>query len=81
MTENKSIKPCPFCGAKPLFKRTSFGSSQNDFRTTYYLECPDCHIYFSGESIFEVVDGDPVIKKNGYQECIDKWNRRENNHV
>ena len=38
--------------------------------------CKDCKIKFLRESKFSLINGHPVFSNNGYDECIDAWNRR-----
>lgn len=72
-----NLKPCPFCGSKPVINQLSFGTKPNGiFTAGYEITCPNCRIYFAGQSEFSVSDGMPVVKKDSYSECINKWNQR-----
>ena len=71
------LKPCPFCGSKPDFKEMSRACIAGDLYVRYAVECPNCHIYFGGESRITVnVSGKPVLEHDAFAECIEKWNRR-----
>lgn len=77
MQEN-NIKPCPFCGSKPVVNETSTTHLPDRYLVGYQIECPKCHVYFGSCTEIRVEKGSPIVDKNGYQECIDMWNRRVN---
>lgn len=73
------LKPCPFCGAKVSIRQCCSGHKGNgEFTATYEIKCPDCRIEFRFESIFTLENGMPVFKQNGYEKCVESWNRRVN---
>lgn len=74
--KNTELKPCPFCGSIPVINETSTHNYPNYYSVGYNISCPGCHIYFGSTTEIEVVNGLPIVNKNGYQECIDQWNRR-----
>lgn len=74
--EENNLKPCPFCGSKPIINRTNTIHTPAGYSVGYKVECLECHIYFGSCTDIHVEKGLPVIDRNGYQECIDMWNRR-----
>ena len=75
----EKLKPCPFCGGKATIREFACGSTGNgEFSASYEVGCKDCKIKFLRESKFSLIDGHPVFSENGYDECIDAWNRRAN---
>ena len=71
------LKPCPFCGGEATIREFACGSAGNGwFSASYEVGCKDCKIKFLRESKFSLINGHPVFSKNGYDECIDAWNRR-----
>lgn len=71
------LKPCPFCGGGATIRRVSHGYSPGGgFNAKYEIGCNECDIKFTRESKFILIYGKPKIEKDGYQECIDDWNRR-----
>lgn len=72
------LKPCPFCGEKAYIKRINYGhNSCGRFVETYAIGCTSCKIRFTKDSEFTMEYGaHPVIRKNGYEECVNAWNRR-----
>ena len=76
---NDKLKPCPFCGGEATIREFACGSTGNgEFSASYEVGCNDCKIKFLRESKFSLINGHPVFSKNGYDECIDAWNRRTN---
>lgn len=70
------LKPCPFCGQKPEIITISIGSNISEYLATFAIRCPDCKIGFKYDSKFGLRNGKPVIIKDGYQNCVNDWNRR-----
>ena len=56
-------------GITRIFKRQCFSAE-------YEIGCSECNIKLTRESKFILIYGKPKIEKDGYQECIDDWNRR-----
>lgn len=76
---NDKLKPCPFCGGEATIREFACGSTGNgEFSASYEVGCKDCKIKFLRESKFSLINGHPVFSKNGYDECINAWNRRAN---
>ena len=76
---NDKLKPCPFCGGEATIREFACGSTGNGgFSASYEVGCKDCKIKFLRESKFSLINGHPVFSKNGYEECINAWNRRAN---
>lgn len=75
------FKPCPFCGAQPKVTVKSCGYTSGYFYEEYDIKCVDCRIGFSGKSCFVTKNGLPVVSIDGYQECLDRWNRRANDRI
>jgi Lar family restriction alleviation protein len=76
------LKSCPFCGGFPEIRRVFMGAAKKKegFRLNYTIKCSDCGIFFTEDSIIVLgEDGQPILEKDGYKECIDKWNRRASN--
>lgn len=74
------LKPCPFCGEKPEIWQSSTGhNNYGQYTAQYTIKCYKCGISITRESQFALRDGAVVFKANGYVECINVWNRRENN--
>lgn len=73
------LKPCPFCGAKANIREYGCGHNcAGEFTASYEVKCPDCQIKFQFDSRFSLVNGQPVFKQNGYEKCVEAWNRRAN---
>lgn len=71
------LKPCPFCGAEAMMREFSCGHGGNgEFSAMYEVGCNECKIKFVRESKFRLINGHPVFSVNGYDECIEAWNRR-----
>ena len=72
------LKPCPFCGRSATINKISGGyCGSGTYSACYEISCSDCKIKFVRESKFELIEGKPRIIKDGYQECLDAWNRRQ----
>lgn len=73
MSETK-LKPCPFCGAKPLLcVRTIRGLTQDMIKV--YVRCQDCDIEKSATVSSGIVFEKVIAAK---ERVVEAWNRREN---
>lgn len=73
----EKLKPCPFCGGEAYIKRVNYGhNGLGKFTETYEAGCKVCRLRYTRESIFATKDGQPVIYKNGYEDCVKAWNMR-----
>lgn len=71
------LKPCPFCGSNASMRQYASGHKGNgEFSAQYEVGCGKCKVYFRFESIFSLESGQPKFKQNGYDMCIEAWNRR-----
>lgn len=76
MTE---LKPCPFCGGKAEIREFANGHNGNgEFVAKYEVGCKKCNIKFLFESRFVLKNGQPEFIQNGYDKCVEAWNRRAN---
>ena len=74
------LKPCPFCGGEATVREYAHGhAGSGEFTASYEVKCPDCQIRFQFDSHFSLVNGQPVFKQNGYEKCVEAWNRRVSN--
>ena len=72
------LKPRPFCGGKAEMREYANGhKGSGEFTASYEVKCPKCKIYFHYDSVFTLKKGQPVFEQNGYEKCIEAWNRRE----
>ncbi len=82
MTE---LKPCPFCGEKAYIKEYANGhknkGNTREFVANYEVGCKSCGIHFNYESRFVLENGQPKFSQNGYDKCVEVWNRRVNEDV
>lgn len=71
---------CPFCGKKPEMSQREDGCNDLGQYIAYHtISCNRCGIYITKISRFFLVEGSVVFKVNGYEECIEVWNRRADN--
>lgn len=78
MTDN--LKPCPFCGGEAAFREYGNGhKGTGEFTACYEIGCAKCKIYFRFDSVFRLKNGQPIFETNGYDKCIEAWNRRVDN--
>jgi hypothetical protein len=71
------LKACPFCGGKAGIREFANGHrGSGDFTANYEVGCEKCKIYFRYESVFRLVKGQPKFEMNGYDKCVEAWNRR-----
>ena len=71
------LKPCPFCGGKANIREFAHGhSGAGEFTASYEVGCPKCKIVFRYDSRFVLENGIPKFKENGYEKCVEAWNRR-----
>lgn len=81
MIDEKKLKECPFCGGKAEIKEFSNGHKGNgEFTANYKVGCQKCNIYFQFQSMFVLDKGQPKFIQNGYEKCIETWNRRADNN-
>jgi Lar family restriction alleviation protein len=65
------LKPCPFCGAKPIIHHHHDpGFKKGEGEDLYWMECatPNCLLE-------DLLDTYP-IPESGLEEFIESWNRR-----
>lgn len=72
------LKPCPFCGGKATIiqETCEYSFEVGAFIVRYKVMCKDCRVSLTRTSKFRFIDGQPVFSVNGYDECVDAWNRR-----
>lgn len=71
------LKPCPFCGGKAYIREYAHGHGGNGcFNASYECGCSNCKIAFKANSEFSLKNGYPVFSVNGYEKCVEAWNRR-----
>lgn len=74
---SNKLKPCPFCGGKVELREIAIVPSESrEFTVSYKIRCPKCNIKFVFESRFRIEKGQQVITQNGYEKCVEAWNRR-----
>lgn len=79
--ENKLL-PCPFCGGQASISEAATRcKADGTFSASYRVGCNKCKIYFSHNSEFRLVDGQPKFIFNGYELATEAWNRRANNET
>lgn len=75
--EKVELKSCPFCGGQATMREYSCGHGGNgEFSASYEVKCSECGIKFNRESRFRLINGQSVFSVNGYDECVEAWNRR-----
>lgn len=74
------LKPCPFCGGEAYVREYNFGhSGGTGFYASHEIGCRGCNIAFTATSTFSLCCGELEYTKNGYERCLEKWNRRTYN--
>ena len=74
---NKKLKPCPFCGGQAYIKEKNCTHYRDGtFGATYYVGCDTCGFSLCNISEFCLEAGQVVFKQNGYEKCVDQWNKR-----
>ena len=82
MSRAPDLKPCPFCGGEAYIREYAFGhSSSGGFTASYEVGCSKCNIAFKKSSKFTLENGQPVFSVNGYEDCVEIWNRRANDET
>nr|DAP09449.1 MAG TPA: restriction alleviation protein [Caudoviricetes sp.] len=78
----EELKSCPFCGGKAEIREYGNGHNGNGvFVANYEVGCNECNIKFCFESRFFLENGQPTFIQNGYEKCVEAWNRREGTNV
>ena len=73
------LKPCPFCGGPACVQELSTGhSSGGTFIQRNQIGCDKCGIHFTGESRFQLVNGEIQFIHDGYAQITEMWNTRLN---
>lgn len=77
------LKPCPFCGGKAtiILIDTEWERDEKGImhiQHSYAVGCAKCQINAKtySSNIYQDVDGNIEIKKNGAKEAAEAWNRR-----
>ena len=78
MKEQIELKPCPFCGGEAYLKLVS-KSYGDHYGATFAIGCADCRYQFKEESRWAISRGEMMIITDGYEKCIERWNRRADN--
>ena len=75
------IKPCPFCGRKPKINQN--GKTEHtiigqfvSLCVTFEIKCPKCHASFNGKTYVRIEGHNIIQEGDGYQDCIEQWNKR-----
>ena len=69
--ENEELKPCPFCGGKPLFYRSAIGV-RGEWYDTVFVQCWNCKV----QTRDVVYDKTKHGEGGEYKEVADTWNNR-----
>lgn len=80
--EQKSLKPCPFCGAKPTIVKLNGGydAGRKDNYGNFAIKCENCDIRFQTFVVSAIVKDDgELYVLNTKNNAIEKWNRRASN--
>jgi hypothetical protein len=72
---NIELKPCPFCGGKAYIKLKGKSHGEH-FGATYEVGCDECQYSFNEESRWYICQGQIMTDKDGYTDCVRRWNRR-----
>lgn len=71
------LKTFPFCGGASYIREYAFGhSGSGGFIASYEVGCSHCKIAFKENSKFTLQNGQPIFAVNGYEKCVEAWNRR-----
>ena len=77
------LKPCPFCGGEAYLEEYNFkddsGFRNQPYKISHKIGCKSCDIFFLEFSEFSVVQGQMEFIKNGFEKCLEEWNRRADN--
>ena len=77
---NKELKPCPFCGKKPLIRRTAIGYASDYHTEVWEILCENCGCKLTKEkftSKFQIDwNGQVEYVDDGRTDAIEAWNRR-----
>ena len=72
------LKACPFCGGKATIiqETCEYSFEVAAFIARYKVMCTHCRVSLTRTSKFRLIDGQPIFSLNGYDKCVDAWNRR-----
>lgn len=78
------LKPCPFCGNKPYFKRISTVYSNSSKATEFKIRCDTCGYDYGKLYMLKIefdLESDNGVKivKDGRLAAAVEWNRRADN--
>ena len=79
------LKPCPFCGGKPVFAPTSTGREGITRYFHFDIKCESCNIFAPSHgtawevSFMITSDGEIKFTKDDRNAAINAWNRRAHN--
>ena len=78
---SEELKSCPFCGIIPKINQT--GKVEHNILgrfisccVTFEIKCPKCYASFYGETYMRVEGHNVIQEGDGYQDCIEQWNKR-----
>lgn len=75
---DRALKPCPFCGGEAYIMLVEKKSGV-DFGATFEVGCNRCECSFREESRWHIDYGRLRTDKDGYMDCLERWNRRADN--
>ena len=75
------LKPCPFCGNKPYFKKISTAYSDSSKATEFKIHCDTCGYDYGKLYKFQIEfdlerDGGVKVVSDGRLAAAVEWNRR-----
>lgn len=74
--KNEELKPCPFCGGKPLFHR-SYIKYRGELYDTVLVQCWNCKV----QTRDVVYDKTKHGEGGEYKEVADTWNNRTQGNI
>ena len=76
----EELKPCPFCGEFPYFKKLTNGYTQPYFTIIAEIGCKRCDFKMIGENKFDIdVNMNMDMLNDGISKMIKTWNNRIEN--